>query len=121
MLERGELARRVLETLRDGGELSVREVVDRLGSGHAYTTILTVLDRLHDKGDAKRRKVDGAWCYRAAASREEAAAEQLAALLASGGGNDAFLMAFVDRAASVDAGMLERLEKIIRKRKGGRR
>lgn len=121
MLERGELAKRVLETLRDGDELSVREVVDRLGSGHAYTTILTVLDRLHDKGDVKRHKVDGAWCYRAAVSREEAAANQLAALLASSGGNDAFLMAFVNRAESVDASLLDRLERLIRKRKGARR
>jgi predicted transcriptional regulator len=121
MMERGELAKRVLETLRDADELSVRDVVDRLGSGHAYTTILTVLDRLHEKGDARRRKVDGAWCYRAAASREEAAAEQLASLLASTGGSDAFLMAFVDRAESVDAELLDRLEKLIRERRGGRR
>jgi predicted transcriptional regulator len=121
VLERGELAKRVLETLRDGDELSVREVVDRLGSGHAYTTILTVLDRLHDKGEVRRRKAEGAWCYRATVSREEAAAAQLASLLESSRGSDAFLMAFVDRAESVDASILDRLEKLIRSRRGARR
>jgi predicted transcriptional regulator len=117
VLERGELAKRVLETLRDSGALSVREVVDRLGSGHAYTTILTVLDRLHAKGEVQRQKIDGAWCYRATASRDEAAAGQLASLLAATRGNDAFLSAFVDRAESVDSGILDRLAEIIRKRK----
>lgn len=121
MLERGELAKRVLETLRDGDELSVREVVDRLGSGHAYTTILTVLDRLHAKGDVRRHKVDGAWVYRATASREEVAAAQLAAILESSHASDAFLMAFVDRAESVDASILDRLQKLIRTRRSGRR
>lgn len=53
--------------------LSVREVHDSLtpSSDLAYTTILTVLDRLATKGLATRRREGKAWSYSAASSREE--------------------------------------------------
>ena len=41
------LERRGLETLWTGGEWSVRDVHVAVGEGLAYTTIATVLDRLH--------------------------------------------------------------------------
>lgn len=53
--------------------LSVREVHDSLApfSDLAYTTILTVLDRLAKKGLAARTREGKAWSYSAASSREE--------------------------------------------------
>ena len=45
MTRPGEFEQHVFDVLWDGGELSVRAVLDRTGGGHAYTTILTVLDR----------------------------------------------------------------------------
>lgn len=53
--------------------LSVREVHDSLApsSELAYTTILTVLDRLAKKGLATRTREGKAWSYSAASSRDE--------------------------------------------------
>ena len=53
--------------------LSVREVHDSLApsSDLAYTTILTVLDRLAKKGLAARTREGKAWSYSAASSRDE--------------------------------------------------
>ena len=52
--------------------LSVREVHESLtpSSDLAYTTILTVLDRLAKKGLATRTRAGKAWSYSPASSRE---------------------------------------------------
>lgn len=64
-----------------GPDLSVRDVMDQLtaaGSKElAYTTVMTVLDRLAKKGLADRTRDGRAWRYTAAASREELAATAL--------------------------------------------
>lgn len=70
----GELEGPVLEALWDHGELSTPAVNELIGKprGLAYTTILTVLQRLHKKGLAGRREEEGrAHIYYAAVSREE--------------------------------------------------
>ena len=108
----------VLETLWRGGELSVREVLDALGTDHAYTTILTLLQRLHDKRIVRRRRVEGAWSYRAAEPRESWIARRLHALLAEAGPErDAVLVAFVDTAEEADPAVLNRLEGMLRRRR----
>lgn len=122
MTRPGELERRIVEVLWEGGELSVRDVLDRLRSDHAYTTIMTVLDRLHRKGEVVRQKVDGAWMYRAAASREEAAGREIARLLADPGGDtEPLFMAFLDHAEALDPGLLDHLEALIRQRRAERK
>ncbi|WP_131103307.1 BlaI/MecI/CopY family transcriptional regulator [Ornithinimicrobium sufpigmenti] len=75
----GDLERAVMDALwSHGPDLSVRDVMDRLteaGSKElAYTTVMTVLDRLAKKGLADRTRDGRAWRYTAAASREELAA-----------------------------------------------
>ena len=45
----GPLESTVLGTLWDGGALTVRQVINSLGSDHAYTTIATVLRNLSHK------------------------------------------------------------------------
>jgi len=63
---------------------SVRDVHEALsGRGLAYTTVMTVLDRLAKKGLAVRKREGRAWLYRAAASREELAAESISESLAT--------------------------------------
>lgn len=53
----GPLQARILQTLTDRGESSVREVFEALSrrSPLAYTTVMTVLDHLHKKGIVTRR------------------------------------------------------------------
>lgn len=67
----GDLEARLMEVLWEHGQGSVQEVCSRLGYDPNYYTIITVLNRLVDKGLLRRRKVDRAYVYRAAVSRDE--------------------------------------------------
>lgn len=64
-----------------GPDLSVRDVMGRLTATStkelAYTTVMTVLDRLAKKGMVSRVRDGRAWRYTAAATREELAATAL--------------------------------------------
>lgn len=66
-----------------GPALSVRDVMDNMEGTKdlAYTTIMTVLDRLAKKGLAERVRDGRAWRYTAASSREELAATALRSTL----------------------------------------
>lgn len=82
----GDLERTVMDILwTHGPDLSVRDVMDHLpdrGSKElAYTTVMTVLDRLAKKGMAARQRDGRAWRYTADASREELAATALRSAL----------------------------------------
>jgi predicted transcriptional regulator len=58
-----------LWTLEEGSVKDVREIVGR-SRPLAYTTIMTVMDRLVRKGKASRRRVGRAWLYAPQASRD---------------------------------------------------
>lgn len=114
----GELERRVLELLWEHGEASVREVTTRLGDNHAYTTVMTVLDRLHTKGAVVRRKEGVAWKYTAAAPRAEVVGDKVARLIVENEGDtEPLLSAFLDRAEALDPGVLDKLEHMIEQRR----
>ena len=68
----GELERAVMEVLWDLGEpCVVRDVVRALAARDlAYTTVMTVLDRLEKKGVVRRQRDGRAWRYEAASTRE---------------------------------------------------
>ncbi|MFW2406067.1 MAG: BlaI/MecI/CopY family transcriptional regulator [Gammaproteobacteria bacterium] len=59
----------VLKVLWSDGELSFREVHDRLDTGWAYTTTKTVMDRMATKGLLEREKFHGVFIYRPTISR----------------------------------------------------
>ncbi|WP_165234086.1 BlaI/MecI/CopY family transcriptional regulator [Aquisphaera insulae] len=66
--------REVLRVLWDGGPATVREVRERLegrGRTWAYTTVATLLQRLHTKGYADSDATVVPHLYRAAVTREE--------------------------------------------------
>ena len=74
MPQLGGLETRVMDTLWGTRlPLSVREVHDLLAATTdlAYTTVMTVLDRLAKKGLVTRVRDGKAWLYRPAASHEE--------------------------------------------------
>ncbi|GAA5164527.1 BlaI/MecI/CopY family transcriptional regulator [Ornithinimicrobium tianjinense] len=78
----GDLERAVMETLwSHGPDLSVRDVMAKLETDGdkelAYTTVMTVLDRLAKKGIAQRTRDGRAWRYTAASTREVLAATAL--------------------------------------------
>jgi len=68
-----------MNTLWPLGEGTVREIRDLLAERRprAYTTIMTIMDRLARKGIVERRKVGRAYSYRANLSAEDARAQAL--------------------------------------------
>lgn len=81
----GDLERRVLDALWSSGRpLTVRDVHAVLSddSDLAYTTVLTVLDRLAKKGLALRRLDGRAWLYSPSAPLSSLAAQAVTDLLA---------------------------------------
>jgi predicted transcriptional regulator len=72
----GDLERAVMEVLwQHAPGMTVREVHEALASRElAYTTVMTVLDRLAKKGLTERERDGRVWSYSAAASREALAA-----------------------------------------------
>jgi predicted transcriptional regulator len=117
----GPLEERVLEALWQGGEASVRQVLARLHSEHAYTTILTVLDRLHTKGVVQREKRRASWIYTATSARAELIGREVARLLLDAGpGTEPLLAGFLDEAESLDPDAIDRLEALIRTRRAER-
>jgi len=65
------------------GEATVREVQQSMQptTPRAYTTIMTILDRLAQKGIVLRRKAGRAWVYRANLTADEARSHALAQLV----------------------------------------
>lgn len=108
----GELERDIMAQLWDAdGPLTVRQVHERLSQRRdiAYTTVMTVLDRLAKKGVVTQQKADRAYRYTAAQTREEmTAALMLDALSAApdGAARDAALAHFVGRVGPAGAAAL---------------
>jgi len=67
----GELEAEVMEILWAEREFTVREVRERLRRPLAYTTVMTVMGRLVEKGLLRRVRDGGSYRYRAATSRDE--------------------------------------------------
>ncbi|MDU7360663.1 MAG: BlaI/MecI/CopY family transcriptional regulator [Propionibacteriaceae bacterium] len=86
MASRGELEQRIMELLWAADEpRSVADVHQELGKERelAYTTVMTVLDRLAKKHLASRELVNRAWQYQAADPQHIVVARELKALLDS--------------------------------------
>lgn len=84
-----------MNTLWPIGEGTVREIRDRLAErrARAYTTIMTIMDRLARKGVVERRKKGRAYVYRPRLSAEEARAQALGQVIEGffGGSKEALL------------------------------
>src|SRR6202789_1981398 len=82
------------------GEGTVREIRDALASRRprAYTTIMTIMDRLARKGVVERRKTGRAYIYKPNLSAEEARAQALGQVVENYfGGSKEALIAQLDR------------------------
>ena len=109
----GDLERAVLDVLWDaepGVWLTVREVHAVLTPSRdvAYTTVMTVMDRLSRKGQVIQRKDGRAYLYRPRASRGEMLAELLNQTLDDFSTHDrqSALVAFVGDASVADVAAL---------------
>jgi predicted transcriptional regulator len=118
----GTLEREVMAVVWTAGEINVREVCERLGSGVAYTTVMTTMDRLFKKRLLARRKIGRAFVYSATATRDEmegaVATELVQSLLQQHGGEPLpLLSSLVDAVSDRDRALLDDLERLIREKR----
>ncbi|MGW3287059.1 BlaI/MecI/CopY family transcriptional regulator [Streptomyces sp. NPDC001002] len=107
---RGELESGVLAALWSAHEpLTARQVQERLPGDLAYTTVLTILSRLHDKGMLVRHPAGRGYAF--APVRDEASdtAVRMHTLLERGSDREAVLTRFVDELSEADEQLLHRL------------
>jgi predicted transcriptional regulator len=122
----GALESAILEALSRASEpLSVRDVQNRLQPqvDLAYTTVLTVLDRLHDKGVVRRRKQGRAFYYEPLVTSDQWRGERAARLLAARDQppSRAVLLAFLDGAERVAPEVLNELSALLDERRRSRK
>lgn len=123
----GELESAILGVLWDSaGKLSVRKVHESLERAQAlaYTTVMTVLDRLFDKGLVARQKDGKAFVYWPVLTREAYLGQRAARMLTEleVPVQRDVLMAFLDSAEHADPAVLEELSALIHaRRKRGKR
>jgi BlaI family penicillinase repressor len=98
-LRRAVLELDCMNTLWPMGEGTVREIRERLAERRprAYTTIMTIMDRLARKGIVERRKAGRAYIYKANLSAEDARATALSQVVENFfGGSKEAVMAQLD-------------------------
>ena len=106
----GELEAAVLAVLQAAGSpLSPGEVRDRLGGGLAYTTVVTILSRLHGKGVLSRRKAGRAFLYEPVADEPGLAARRMAQMLDAEPDREQVLARFVSGLSGKDEELLRRM------------
>ncbi|MFJ5532780.1 BlaI/MecI/CopY family transcriptional regulator [Streptomyces sp. NPDC093261] len=117
---RGELESSVLATLWAAeGPLTARQVRERLPGDLAYTTVLTILSRLYDKGMLVRRRKGRGYTYEPARDEASHTAERMRTLLERGSDREAVLTRFVSELSEQDEQLLQRLLSGHEVREGG--
>jgi predicted transcriptional regulator len=107
----GSLEAKIMRVAWDdpGQYLQVRDVLARMGDDLAYTTVMTVMNRLYEKGLLRRRRVGRAWAYKPSSTREAYAAATMAEALSVAGNRTAALLHFVADLDPGEAAALRRL------------
>lgn len=121
----GDLETEIMTIVWEREEVSVQDVKDALEPKRplAYTTVMTVMSRLADKGLLKRHKEGRAYIYRPAGSQEKVAGSMLRSLVQRlyGRATGTAIAHLLETETDVDEDELDRLEQIIRKKRAGRK
>jgi predicted transcriptional regulator len=110
-LPSGELEALIMEVLWDAEDwLAPGDVVDRIEARHpsAYTTVMTSLVRLWNKGMLERRPAGRAFAYHPVMTRDEWAAQRMHTFLETAGDRTAALSHFVSTLDANELGQLRR-------------
>jgi predicted transcriptional regulator len=118
----GPLERELLDAVWRLGQASVRDVLAAVEHAVAYTTAMTVLDRLYKKGVLDRERVGRAYVYSAAASSEQLQSSLMMGLLQRllGHGPQAaspVLSHLVDTVGARDRQLLDELDRLVREKR----
>lgn len=110
----GELETAIMDVVWVAHPISVRDMLEKLDRGCAYTTVMTVMQRLFDKGMLKRKLVDNAYQYEPAIPKAQFVQQTVRKTVDQlcDGFGDVALAHFVDALDGVD---VKRLEKLRRK------
>lgn len=98
-LPSGELENQVLEVLWSAAEPMTPGAVHELVAADrtlAYTTVMTILSRLWEKGELTRRRKGRAYAYEPVVSREQRIAQRMQAVLGAAEDHALALNAFAD-------------------------
>lgn len=117
----GELEAEIMELVWSRGRASVRDIHDTLvlRRSIAYTTVMTTMSRLHDKGLLARQPEGKHYLYAPALTREEFA-QRVAGSVIDGLLEDfsrPALAHLVERLGEADEARLSELEELIRRRR----
>ena len=94
----GALEAEILGVLWDAEDpLTASQVLSQLPGALAYTTVMTILTRLHAKGVVSRQAIGRAYGYRPVEGRAEMAAQRMAEVLERTGEQVDVLSRFVAR------------------------
>lgn len=121
----GELEAKLMKAVWALDEPSVQDVIDHLGGNLNYKTVMTVLNRLVEKGILKRRKLGRAFVYAATASQEDLLASVFDKMVRGMLDRDfrqIALAQMIETVEEVDAQILDDLSRLIeeKKKKNGR-
>lgn len=106
----GSLETEILAALWSAdGPLTPEEVRSSLGRPLAYTTVQTILVRLHEKGAVERRLQGRAYAYSPLLDEKDLAARRMRTLLESEGDLDGVLSRFVATLDHKQAAALRRV------------
>ncbi|MGW2372610.1 MULTISPECIES: BlaI/MecI/CopY family transcriptional regulator [Kitasatospora] len=108
---KGELEAEILAALQQAAPeaLTPGEVLEQVDARLAYTTVVTALTRMHDKGLLTRAKRGRAFAYTALADDSGLAARKMRRVLDDGSDREAVLTRFVDELSDADEDFLRRL------------
>ena len=105
----GELETRIMDMMwAADGPLTVRDVHTALLAerGLAYTTVMTVTDKLYRKGWLQRSPAGRAFAYRPRQSKEQYTADLMNEALAASSDRKATLVAFLEQLPPAESGAL---------------
>lgn len=120
----GDLEADIMEIVWKDNPASVRDVYEQLSQKRplAYTTVMTVMSRLAEKGILERQQHGRAYLYVPSCSREEFCSDTISTVVQGllGGFGEPVLSNFVETVGSQDAAKLDQLIQLIeeKKRKG---
>ncbi|MBI5346438.1 MAG: BlaI/MecI/CopY family transcriptional regulator [Chlamydiae bacterium] len=115
----GELELSILKIVRDLNRATVRDVYERLGKNGSYTTIMTVMSRMADKGELLREKNGKQYVYWVALQQESSSKNVLRRIQDKifGGKGSAMVSYLLEADQEISDKELEEIEKLIQKRR----
>lgn len=109
----GELENSVISLfLKKGRQLSVREIHTALGKDRAYTTLLTVVSRLYQKGALSRQKEGRSYVYLLKKSKENTLFQKIKKQLLTASPIQVFSY-FLSHQKDIPPDEIEEIEKMI--------